>query len=58
MRDFVSGNELYRSLGKGKFERIGQSTGVADVGWAYGPGFVDLDKTDGSISMPQSGSRA
>ena len=50
MRDFVSGNELYRSLGEGKFERIGQSTGVADVGWAYGPGFVDLDN-DGWLDL-------
>ena len=50
MRDFVAGNELYRSLGKGKFERIGQSTGVADVGWAYGPGFVDLDN-DGWLDL-------
>lgn len=50
MRDFVSGNELYRSLGAEKFERIGQATGVADVGWAYGPGFVDLDN-DGWLDL-------
>ena len=50
MRDFVSGNELYRSLGKGKFERIGQSTGVADVGWAYGPGSGDIDN-DGWLDL-------
>ena len=50
MRDFVAGNELYRGLGDGKFDRIGQSTGVADVGWAYGPGFVDLDN-DGWLDL-------
>jgi len=50
MRDFVAGNELYRGLGGGKFARIGQSTGVADVGWAYGPGFVDLDN-DGWLDL-------
>ena len=50
MRDFVAGNELYRGLGSAKFERIGQSTGVADVGWAYGPGFVDLDN-DGWLDL-------
>ena len=50
MRDFVAGNELYRGLGKGKFSRIGQSTGVADVGWAYGPGLVDLDN-DGWLDL-------
>ena len=50
MRDFVAGNELYRGLGKGKFSRIGQTTGVADVGWAYGPGLVDLDN-DGWLDL-------
>ena len=42
LRDFVSGNELYHNVG-GKFKRIGRSSGVSDVGWAYGVGFVDLD---------------
>lgn len=50
MRDFVSGNELYHNLGKGRYERIGSRTGVADVGWAYGPGFVDLDN-DGWLDL-------
>ena len=50
MRDFVSGNELYHNLGKGRYERIGARTGVADVGWAYGPGFVDLDN-DGWLDL-------
>lgn len=50
MRDFVSGNELYHNLGEGRFERVGQATGVADVGWAYGPGFVDLDN-DGWLDL-------
>jgi len=50
MRDFVRGNELYRGLGAGKFDRVGQATGVADVGWAYGPGLVDLDN-DGWLDL-------
>ena len=42
LRDFVSGNDLYHNQG-GTFKRIGRSSGVSDVGWAYGVGFVDLD---------------
>lgn len=43
MRDFVSGNELYRNGGDGKFERIGRGVGIAEVGWAYGVCYADLD---------------
>ncbi|MBI4602107.1 MAG: VCBS repeat-containing protein [Planctomycetes bacterium] len=43
MVDFVTGNELYRNRGDGRFERIGQSAGINDVGWAFGTGFGDLD---------------
>lgn len=43
MKDFVSGNDLYRNLGNGEFERIGVKTGINDVGWAYGSGYADMD---------------
>ncbi len=50
LRDFVSGNELYRNLGDGRFERIGKAAGVSDVGWAYGTGYMDLN-CDGLVDM-------
>lgn len=43
MKDFVSGNELYRSRGDGQFERVGRSIGTAEVGWSYGVCYVDLN---------------
>jgi len=43
MRDFVSGNELYRNRGDGSFDRIGQQAGIHDIGWTYGVGYVDLN---------------
>lgn len=42
IREFVSGCELYHNGGDGKFERIGRRAGVAEVGWAYGPAYMDL----------------
>ncbi len=50
LRDFVSGSDLYHNVGGGRFERMGQSAGVADVGWAYGPAYVDLDN-DGLLDL-------
>jgi hypothetical protein len=50
LRDFVAGSDLYRNTdGKG-FQRIGRTAGVADVGWAYGPAYVDLDN-DGRLDL-------
>jgi len=43
MRDFVSGNELYRNRGDGTFDRIGQQAGIHDIGWTYGVAYVDLN---------------
>jgi hypothetical protein len=43
MRDFVSGNELYRNRGDSSFDRIGQQAGIHDIGWTYGVGYVDLN---------------
>ena len=50
IRDFVTGNELYHNLGDGHFERIGKSSGMSDVGWAYGVGYMDLDN-DGFLDL-------
>ena len=50
LRDFVTGSELYHNTGKGQFKRIGQTLGVSDVGWAYGPAYVDLDN-DGRLDI-------
>ena len=50
IRDFVTGNELYHNLGDGRFERIGKSSGMSDVGWAYGVGYMDLDN-DGFLDL-------
>jgi len=50
LRDFVTGSELYHNNAKGGFTRIGQQAGVADVGWAYGPAYVDLDN-DGQLDL-------
>ncbi|MGY8641184.1 MAG: FG-GAP repeat domain-containing protein [Verrucomicrobiales bacterium] len=43
MRDFVTGDELYRNRGDGTFDRYGEKAGINDVGWAYGVGFGDLN---------------
>ena len=43
MRDFVTGNDLFQNRGDGTFDRIGQSSGINDVGWAYGVGYGDLN---------------
>jgi hypothetical protein len=50
LRDFVSGSDLYQNIGGKGFRRIGQSARVADVGWAYGPAYVDLDN-DGQLDL-------
>lgn len=43
MRDFVTGNDLYRNEGDATYERIGISSGINDVGWAYGVGYGDIN---------------
>ncbi len=50
LRDFVAGSDLYRNTGGKGFQRIGRTAGVADVGWAYGPAYVDLDN-DGRLDL-------
>ena len=50
IRDFVTGSELYHNTGKGTFRRLGRTIGVADVGWAYGPSYVDLNN-DGLLDL-------
>jgi len=50
LRDFVAGSELYHNTGGTGFKRIGRTAGVADVGWAYGPAYVDLDN-DGQLDL-------
>ena len=50
LRDFVAGSELYHNTAGTGFQRIGRSAGVADVGWAYGPAYVDLDN-DGRLDL-------
>ena len=37
------GNKLYRSVGDGTFEALSAELAAADVGWAYGAAFTDLD---------------
>ena len=39
----LTGSELYRNLGNGKFQRVGRDLGVHNVGWAYGPALFDMD---------------
>jgi len=55
MRRFVTGSQLYRSHGPGpdgnvRFEPVGKRFQLQDVGWAYGPAFVDLDN-DGYLDL-------
>jgi len=50
LRDFVAGSDLYHNTAGTGFKRIGRAAGVADVGWAYGPAYVDLDN-DGRLDL-------
>jgi hypothetical protein len=43
VREATTGNKLYLSKGDGTFTVLSSEKIVADVGWAYGPGFVDLN---------------
>ena len=50
LRDFVAGSDLYKNTGGTGFKRIGRTAGVSDVGWAYGPAYIDLDN-DGLLDL-------
>ena len=50
VQDFLSGNELLCMQPDGTMARHGASAGVDHVGWAYGPGFMDLD-LDGRLDI-------
>jgi hypothetical protein len=50
MRRFVTGSQLHRNLGGLRFEQVGQTLGVNDCGWAYGPALIDLDN-DGWLDL-------
>jgi FG-GAP-like repeat len=50
LRALTSGSQLHHNLGGLKFERVGSSLHVADVGWAYGPAMVDLNN-DGWLDI-------
>lgn len=43
IRAATTGNKLYLSSGDGRFRALSPLESVADVGWAYGPNFVDLN---------------
>jgi hypothetical protein len=43
MRRFVTGSQLHRNLGGGRFAQVGQQYGLAAVGWSYGAAAADLD---------------
>jgi hypothetical protein len=50
IRSFVKGNELHMNRGGLRFEQKGLDWQVADAGWSYGPGLVDLDN-DGWLDI-------
>ncbi len=43
LRERSRGDGLFRNLGDGTFERVSESAGVAEGGWAWGCEFSDLD---------------
>ena len=50
MRTYPTGSQLHRNLGGLKFEKKATEWQIADVGWAYGSAFVDLDN-DGWLDI-------
>ena len=50
MRHIVDGSELWHNCGDLRFESKGRASGVARVGWAYGPCLADLDN-DGRLDI-------
>jgi hypothetical protein len=43
IKRFVTGSELYLNQGGLSFQRAGHDMQCYQVGWSYGPSFVDLD---------------
>ena len=43
IRGATTGNKLYVSRGNLEFDALSALDSVADIGWAYGPNFVDLN---------------
>ena len=50
LRHIVDGSELWHNRGQLRFEGTGRASGVARVGWAYGPCLADLDN-DGRLDI-------
>ena len=50
IRTFPQGSQMWVNGGNEKFEGHGKQMQVANVGWAYGPAFVDLD-SDGFLDL-------
>ena len=50
IQGFITGNELYVNDGTGAMAALGVEARVANAGWAYGPGVVDLDG-DGDLDL-------
>ena len=50
LRRLVAGSQLHRNRGGLKFEQLGPALQVDTVGWAYGPGVMDLDN-DGYLDL-------
>jgi hypothetical protein len=50
IRRFPVGSQLHHNLGGLRFEQLGESLQVHDVGWAYGAALVDLDN-DGWLDI-------
>ena len=50
MRAFVVGSQLHRNTGDLSFQRMAGEYQIADIGWSYGPQFIDLDN-DGWLDL-------
>ncbi len=50
IRHIVDGSELWHNLGDLNFESKGRASGVARVGWSYGPRVADFDN-DGRLDI-------
>ncbi|MBI1900194.1 MAG: VCBS repeat-containing protein [Planctomycetia bacterium] len=46
----TTGNKLYRGLGNGRFEVVAAEKALREIGWTYGPAFVDLN-ADGLLDI-------
>jgi hypothetical protein len=50
LRRLVAGSQLHRNRGGLRFDQLGSALQVDAVGWAYGPGVMDLDN-DGYLDI-------